>query len=368
MKLIIYKNKNDITSIKNLLTKWIERDTFTFKFEIWKLHGLYTIINPPFFNEILILRNDLIDNDFQMIFNMLNVGCNLIYLKSYNLNNFKNIFKENTYNYKDKFNVVTKNINYVYNFSGTKWRHPVDFIILGSQKCGTTALSYAISNHPDIYIDPNKDPRKSEIHFFDIYWTKGIEWYKRKFNYNKKIVGEKTPDLIYLNYTFPLIQMVNPYIKIILILRNPIHRAFSEYKMLINLYPQEDHKSFEEEINLELENINKNKNNTFFTTAKDYLQRGLYYKQIKVLLNWFPMDNIIVLLTSDFEKNPLIECNKVYKFLNLKEQNNVKSEKVFVSKDNTEINTKLYKKLIPFFKKDTEKLEKLLNIKTGWFL
>ena len=67
------------------------------------------------------------------------------------------------------------------------------------------------------YIDNNKDPRKSEIHFFDIYWKKGIDFYKKKFDYSKKIVGEKTPDLMYLTYTFPLIQSVNPYIKIIIV-------------------------------------------------------------------------------------------------------------------------------------------------------
>ena len=127
-------------------------------------------------------------------------------------------------------------------------------------------------------------------------------------------------------------------------------------------------KSFEEEIKVEIESKDKNKNKTFFTIYNDYLQRGLYYKQIKELLKWFPRDNILVLLTSDFENNSEIECNKVYNFLNLKEQKILtKNNKVFVSKDSTEIDIKLYKELIPYFKKDTEHLEKLLGIKTGWF-
>ena len=128
-----------------------------------------------------------------------------------------------------------------------------------------------------------------------------------------------------------------------------------------------DNTSFEDSINLELEN--KNKNRTFYTIYNDYLQRGLYYKQIKELLNWFPRDNILVLLTSDFEKNPEVECNKVYQFLNLSEQKIIsKNNKVFVSKNDRLIDSKLYKRLIPYFKKDTEQLEKLLGIKTGWFL
>jgi len=364
MRLIIYKDSNDLKKYN------IKKDIVTFKAEIWKLYRLYTKINPTFFSEILILKDDLKKDDFEMIFNMLNVNGNLIYLNSYNLDNFKNTI-EITKNKKNNFIVAKKKINYVYNFSGTKWRHAVDFIIMGVQKGATTALASSISKHPDIYIDSNKDPTKSEIHFFDIYWQKGIEWYKNKFNYNKKIVGEKTPDLIYLPYTFPLIQSVNPYVKIILILRDPILRAFSAWKMInsSNLY-NNIKKTFEEEIKEELENKdkNKNKNKTFYNIYNDYLQRGLYYKQIKELLKWFSRDNILVLLTSDFEHNPEVECNKVYNFLNLKEQKiSIKNNKVFVSKDSTEIDNKLYNELIPYFKKDTEHLEKLLGIKTGWF-
>jgi len=359
MGLIIYSNENDLKKYN------IKNDVVTFKDEIWKLYRLYTQTNPAFFNKILILRGDLKDDDFEMIFNMLSVDGILLLNNSYKLTKFKN---NNTIeivrNKNSNFIKLKKKVNYVYNFSGTKWRHAVDFIIMGVQKGATTALASSISKHPDIYIDSNKDPTKSEVHFFDIYWQKGIEWYKKKFNYNKKIVGEKTPDLIYLPYTFPLIQSVNPYVKLILILRDPILRAFSAWKMIKAMY--NDNKSFEESISLELKN--KNKNRTFYTIYNDYLQRGLYYKQINELLKWFPRDNILVLLTSDFEKNPEVECNRVYKFLNLNEQKIIsKTNKVFVSKNDRLIDSKLYKRLIQYFKKDTEQLEKLLGIKTEWF-
>jgi len=365
MKLIYYKNNDELESINNIISKSNKNDIYIFKLEIWRIHALFTQINPPFFDEIIVLRNDLTDNDFEQLFNMLKVGSNLIYLNTYNLNNFKNIFKN--YKNNNKFSMVTKNINYVYNFYGTKWRFPVDFIIMGAPKSATTALAYTISKHPDLYIDGNKDPTISEPHFFDLFWKKGIEWYKKKFNYKKIVVGEKTPNLLYLEFTFPLIQMVNPYVKIILILRDPIHRAYSEYKMKRIMYPNEHNKTFEEEINLELERINKYKNKTFHSINVDYLDRGLYYKYIKILMRWFSKDNIIVLLTTDFEKNPTVECNKIYKFLNVKELKIIEQERIFESKDKSTIDIKLYKKLIPFFKKDTEKLEKLLNIKTNWF-
>lgn len=362
MRLIIYSNNNDLKGYNN------KKELITFNDKLFNLYKLYTKNNPVFFSKILILRDDLKEYDFEMIFNMLNVNGILLYPNSYKFINKIVLKNKNTFqlleNKNSNFVKVKKNLNYVYNFYGTKWRHVVDFIIMGVQKCATTALASSLSKHPDIYIDGNTDPTKSEIHFFDIYWKNGLGYYKSKFNYKKKIVGEKTPDLIYLPYTFPLIQSVNPYVKIILILRNPIIRAFSAWKMMKAM--TKDNISFENALKLELEN--KDKNKTFYTIHGDYLQRGLYYKQIKELLKWFPREHICVLLTSDFEKDPELECNKVYKFLNLKEQKMVvKNTKIFVSDDLTEIDKKYYEKLIPYFKKDTLQLEKLLNIKTGWF-
>ena len=63
-------------------------------------------------------------------------------------------------------------------------------------------------------------------------------------------MGEKTPDLINLESTFPLIQSVNPYIKLILILRNPIERAYSAWKL--NIKRSEEKRTFIEAINYEL--------------------------------------------------------------------------------------------------------------------
>tara|TARA_B100000886_G_scaffold181021_1_gene124144 strand:- start:5394 stop:5780 length:387 start_codon:yes stop_codon:yes gene_type:complete len=107
----------------------------------------------------------------------------------------------------------------------------IDFIIIGAQKSGTTSIYNNLIDHPKISLQSELNPELSEIHFFDKNWKKGINWYKSKLNYDKEIVGEKTPSLLYLSHTFPLIQQVNPHVKLIVILRNPIDRAFSNYKM-----------------------------------------------------------------------------------------------------------------------------------------
>jgi hypothetical protein len=234
---------------------------------------------------------------------------------------------------------------------------------MGVQKGGTTALASNISNHPDIYIDPNPNPFKSEIHFFDIYFKKGIEWYKNHFDYNKKVVGEKTPDLIYLDYTFPYIQSINPYIKIILILRNPIDRAISAWKLNKKYFNEK--RTFEEAIDFEL-STKLNENKTFYTANTHYLQRGLYFKQIQELLKWFSKDNILILINEEVKKDMIKEYNRVYKFFNL-ESYTGNYKMIFESdKDDININKKILNKLKTYFKKDIKDLEKFLNKKLYW--
>ena len=234
---------------------------------------------------------------------------------------------------------------------------------MGTQKGGTTALATNISKHPEIYIDGNTNPFKSEIHYFDIKLYKGLDWYKSHFNYNKKMVGDKTPDLMYLDHTFPYIQSINPYIKIILILRNPIERAFSSWK-LVKKYFNET-RSFKDAIQDEIKN-KLHENKTFNTGMTHYLQKGLYYKQILNILQWFSKDNLLVLISENVKKNMNSEYNKIYKFLNVKLLNNIKYKLEFISDDKSEIDINVYNELVNFYKNDVKNLENMLNIKTNW--
>lgn len=336
--IVIYEHDNEIQNKYD--------DLFKYNKKIYELYD-GKIINPPFFKKIIITHQNLTEDELKMIYNMLIVNGTLHFIKKYNF-----FFKEN------KEFIKKNNFQYI-----LKYNRVIEFIIGGTQKGGTSALALNISNHPDIYIDKDPSPFKSEIHFFDIYWKKGINFYKNKFDYKKKLVGEKTPEIMYLSSTFPLIQSVNPFIKIILILRNPIERAYSSWKHITKYFGEI--RSFKDCINDEI-NYKLDENKTFYTSATHYLQRGLYYKQIKKMLKWFPIDNILILISEKVKKNMIQEYNKVYDFLNIKHINS-KYTIEFESDDKNLIDKILYTKLIKFYEKDVRKLEKLLNIKTEWF-
>lgn len=101
-----------------------------------------------------------------------------------------------------------------------------NFLIVGAMRCGTTFLAHCLGAHPDIYI-----PRAKEIHYFDVHFEKGPEWYKRKFSGAKKehAVGEATQSYMYLDYVPPRIASLLPDARLIAILRNPVDRAYSHY-------------------------------------------------------------------------------------------------------------------------------------------
>jgi hypothetical protein len=348
--IIIYENN----SLKN---KKIYENFIKYNEKLYLLYDA-KYINPPFFDKIVFtldnLKKEDEENSLKMIYNMTKVNGTIIYLKKYNYF-FKNSYEE----YNGKYSIYHKKNNILYVFP--KYR-VVEFIIMGAQKCGTTSLSLNIGKHPDIYINCNHDPKISEIHFFDIYWKRGIEWYKKHFDYSKKIVGEKTPDLMYLEYTFPYIQSVNPYIKIIIILRDPIERAYSSWKLMKKYFNEK--RTFEESIKDELK-YKLDENITFYTSNTHYLQKGLYYMQIIKILKWFSKDNLLILISENVKKNMKEEYNKVYSFLNLKEFDaDYKLE--FESDNKSIIDRNIYKKLIKFYKKDVKNLEELLGIKTNW--
>jgi len=311
------------------------------------IYSLYNshLHNPPFFKKIIIQTNNLTHDDLKKIYNMCLLHGSIHFPNSY-------------HHFFNSSNMITKKNNFIYTFPK---KRIIEFIIMGVQKGGTTSLSLNISKHPNIFMNNNPDPRISEVHFFDLNWQKGIEWYKKQFNYTYKLVGDKTPSLLYLPSTFPLIQSVNPFVKLLIILRNPVERAFSAWKM--NKKNKTEHRSFEAAILYELKNL-KHINRTFYTISNQYISRGLYYQQIKELEKWFPKQNILILISEKVKEDMTNQYDQVYQFLNLPSFHaNYQLEHV---SNNQKIPNKLYKKLLDYYKKDIEKLEKHLRIKTNW--
>ena len=194
----------------------------------------------------------------------------------------------------------------------------INFFVIGAAKAGTSALYRYCVQHPEIGGGTNK-----ELHFFDHFnhfKTRPINYnaYHTLFNFssNKKLYADFTPDYIFFEESAQLIWEYNPQANIIAILRNPIHRAFSEWNMNITL--KRETLSFTEAI----------RNERLRTRAylpemhghHSYIDRGFYSEQIRRYQRFFPNKQLLFLKYEDFKQDQAMHVKKVFEFVGVDPQ------------------------------------------------
>jgi hypothetical protein len=173
-----------------------------------------------------------------------------------------------------------------------------DFLGIGAMRSGTTWLDSILRTHPNIYL-PQK---RKEVHFFDEHYERGIEWYKEWFSDVQQLskpirTGEITPKYLYTEQAPIRIKEHIPDCKFILILRNPVDRAYSHYGFLVRDYAES--RSFQE----------------CFNQMPEIFLRGLYSQQLQRYLHQFPFENFLVLIYENTIKNPQEALSKIAHFL-----------------------------------------------------
>ena len=181
-----------------------------------------------------------------------------------------------------------------------------DFLIIGTQKGGTVSAIHHFNQHKDVHL------LHHELHFFDQEYHKGIDYYESQFKSNKKYVGEKTPMYSYSKRALNKIHRHYPDIKLIMFLREPISRSYSQWNMCQHRdddYPLKN-KPFIDCIKEDVANI---ANEDYKET--DILKRGFYIDQIEHILSKFPKENLYIAISEEVKANPEIEYNKIFNFL-----------------------------------------------------
>lgn len=221
-----------------------------------------------------------------------------------------------------QFELLVMNLTNYYSYITRK---TPNFIIIGVQKGGTSSLHYYLNQHPSIQMSKIK-----EVHYFDLNFNKSIAWYKAHFPYRsplrKVLTGESTPYYIFHPLVPQRLHKTYPKIKLIVLLRDPIERAYSHYKM------QENRKfdlsgSFQEAIDREKDRLqgeyekllnNENYNSTNYQRLS-YLERGKYAEQLRRWFIYFQKEQFLFLRSEDFFNNPITSLQKVYAFLGVEE-------------------------------------------------
>jgi hypothetical protein len=196
------------------------------------------------------------------------------------------------------------------------------FMIIGGQRCGTTSMYRYLSEHPDIV-----EPLGKELHYFTYEYTKSTVWYQSHFplhTNSTKQTFEATPYYLFHPAAAVRVHGLLPAARLVVLLRNPVDRAFSHYQHNrgLGLEPL----SFEEalaaeETRLAGENERLMEDPAYPGLAHrrySYFSRGCYTEQITEWYRVFPREQILVLFSEDFYRNTAKVFGEVLDFLGLK--------------------------------------------------
>ncbi len=196
-------------------------------------------------------------------------------------------------------------------------RFPLDFLIVGTMKSGTSSLGYYASQNPEVNIP------EMEGHFFDRHYEKGLDWYKQylltESTDQTKVFGEKTPAYAWSETYAKQIKAINPAVKLVWIFRNPVNRAFSHY--LHNYKSGAEYLGFDKALSKEKSRIKKDIN-------LGYHWASIYIDQVNVFLKHFSKEQMHFILFEDLKKDSLKVVNNLFDFLEVSKVDKIDSKVV----------------------------------------
>lgn len=253
------------------------------------------------------------------------------------------------------------------NWNSQNTRAP-NFIIIGAQKSGTTSLANYINQHPQVI-----PAIKKETHFWYRDFSKGINWYLAHFPPIPKlqnfITGEATPNYLEYYHSAKRIYNVFPNVKLLVIFRNPVDRAVSQYYHWVRIKREE--RSFEKTIDSELEMLLKNPDkpqgdqNYWQQQFGNYIGRGVYIEFIKKWMEIFPREQFIILKAEDLFEKPTIIMKQVFDFLGLPEHQLQNYRKLNAGYYQP-IKQSVRQRLTTYFTPHNHRLEEYLSVKFNW--
>lgn len=231
----------------------------------------------------------------------------------------------------------------------TEIKKEPNFFVIGAAKCGTTTLYDFLDQHPEVYMSPIKEPHhfskdivmenftdeyklylnsrnfKLEEFLNSDFTTKMWDWYIADFNQyiklfkkvsNEKAVGEISNGYLFSSVAAKEIKAKYPNAKIVMLLRNPMDRAYSHY--LANLRDGRTTLSFKEELIADNKKQRKG-----WCISHCYTEMGMYSEQIKRFTDTFDKEQIKIFLNDDFKKDPEAIAKDLFTFLGVNTSVNI---------------------------------------------
>jgi Sulfotransferase domain len=189
-----------------------------------------------------------------------------------------------------------------------------DFVVLGTQKGGTSFFYRLLTEHPLV-----RGAAAKELHFFDNKFAEGVGWYRRCFSEGERvdgrrtITGEASPSYLFDPRVPERMARIVPEARLIALLRNPVDRAYSHYQMEVRR--GREARSFEVATEEEMTSAECEENAVDVRYA--YLTRGLYAEQLVRFSFYANRDRLLVFKSEDLFTSRLEVLERVSTFLGL---------------------------------------------------
>jgi hypothetical protein len=211
-------------------------------------------------------------------------------------------------------------------------RHLPTVIIVGAQKAGTTHLYAYLIKHPRVM-----QGVKKEVDYFSKQPERSVQWYRSRFPLALRVwrrrsqVLEASPSYLAMPSALRQMKNVVPSARIVVLLRDPVSRAFSHYQHRKTRHLET--RSFADAIDDEL------RNNTIpprlgwaldpaAAPMLDYVSRGYYALQLELLVKLYARNRVLVIDSTSLFADTNAVCDRVFNYLGL-ESFEIETTKVF---------------------------------------
>jgi len=215
---------------------------------------------------------------------------------------------------------VLRNAVWTYGRATASARPLPDFLIIGAQKAGTTALYAYLRRHPAI-----TGPSWKEVSYFDRHYGRGEAWYRGNFpnrvRARGKLVGEASPSYIFHPLGPERVKALVPEARLVALVRHPVDRALSHYHHEVAL--GREPLRFEDALDAEEDRLRGEEERlaadpSYFSRAwwsHAYKSRGRYAEQLERWLAVFPREQLLILPSADLGGEPERTHTQVLDFL-----------------------------------------------------
>ena len=253
-----------------------------------------------------------------------------------------------------------------------------DFLILGAQKAGTTALYAYLRWHPAITGPPWK-----EVSYFDRHYVRGERWYRGHFpsrpttwaaerrSRHRQLVGEASPSYLFHPLAPRRVALTVPRARLVALLRNPIDRAYSHYQHEVAL--GREPLPFEEAVEREADRTSGEEERLarepgyFSRTWWDhtYVARGRYAEQLERWYAIFPRAQLLVLSTEELAADTASAYRRVLEFLGAPPHELASYPRVF-ERAYAPLRAETRRRLAELFSEPNRRLYELLGRDLAW--